>query len=79
MHLGVWVGEETWVRAGDSARASFMLVGVLLPVQATRTSPGASLGLLGLQQGEPDAKSSRHAAPPRQSHRADLVPHGDIC
>lgn len=58
LHLGVWVGEES----RDSARAPFLLVGVLLPGRTTRTSPGTSLGLPGHQQHEPDTGSSQHAA-----------------
>lgn len=46
LRLGVWVGEETCIRVRDSARAPFLLVGVLLPIQAKRTSPGTLLGLL---------------------------------
>ena len=62
LRLGVWVGEETWVKDRARARAPFLLAGVLLPIWATRTSLGTLLGLLGHQQDEPDTGSSQHAA-----------------
>lgn len=37
LHLGMWVEEEIWVRPRDTARAPFQLVGMLLPIWATRT------------------------------------------